>query len=143
MDFTMSRDESGGVATFGATPDRAWSAIWAAYQTLELAPTTVQQQQRLIGRDGLEVNGSRVAGLRVTEVVSCGTSPAGAPLAQTYAVRLSITSTVATAASGATLTTRVLGSATDRAVAGPPGSGGSTGRLETRLARLVSEQLKR
>lgn len=142
-DFSVPRDESGVSTTIAAPVDSVWNALWLAYQDLGITPGTVSTERRILGQEGLEPEGGRLAGLRTALVLTCGTSPTGAPLAQTYRVRASVVSTLAAGAAGETrLTTRLLGTAASREVANTTVSCGSTGRLEAQIASRVRERLR-
>ena len=143
-DVTMKRDESGVVTAIAAPPEQAWNALVATYASLGVPPGTVNVQQRVYGNEALEPKDGKVAGMRTSLVLSCGTSPTGVPLAQSYRVRVSVVSMIAPAEGGSRLTTRVMGTAASREIAGStPVTCGSSGKLEERIATLVADQTRR
>ncbi|HYD53287.1 MAG TPA: hypothetical protein VEA99_11690 [Gemmatimonadaceae bacterium] len=139
-DIAARRDDSGVTSALAMPVERAWTALIAAYGSLDIQPANVDVQRRVYCNQAVEPRSGRVAGLPITQLLNCGFSPTGAPLAQTAQVRLSVVSVVEAAGAGASrLVTRVQGVATSRDGSSTQVTCGSTGRLERRIAEQTGQ----
>ena len=141
-DFALTRDDAGINTTLDLPPYRVWDALGAAYQALGILPTTRDSERRLLGNDNVEPRSGKIGGHRTSLLLNCGTSPTGVPLADSYRVTIQLSSAVSPRGTGSLLTSRVLGSAASREIAGTRINCGSTGKLEESIARLVFEQTR-
>lgn len=125
-----------------APPDRAWSALTAAYADLELPVTLRVDDQRRIGSQGQRFRGA-IGGTRLGLLFSCGASAGGGDAADGYEVTIDLTSTVAPDPDGAGSVVRSLASAFARPVStsGEPVRCVSTGRLERKVAEAAAKRL--
>lgn len=131
---------SGTTARISATPDKVWAVLPTVYQGLGITVGTSLPDYMTIGNSKLELNRT-LGGQPLSNFVSCGYAPTGAPLADSYRVNMAVVTTVAPAAGGgAQLETRVQASATNRAVSGASVNCATTGRLEGLIAERVKNQ---
>lgn len=138
------------IIDFAASADSLWPRAISAYERLGLPLGEVDTRARTLGTSSVRVVG-RLGDTRVGEYVDCGAGPLGARLADTYIVTLrAVTELRAqgdTSAARApvvagqrrftTVRTLVTATAKPNSTQGDPVDCISTGRLETRLVRLI------
>jgi hypothetical protein len=120
-----------------AAPEAAWTALLATYQKMGIPLSSVDAAQRTASAVDLEVR-RRLAGKSLSEYLDCGSNLTGL-IANSYRVRLTVTSTLAPGAQGgSTLQTSVSASATSpQGASSAPVNCATTGRLEAEIAQRV------
>ena len=120
--------------------DSVWTTLPGIYEQLEIEPT-------LVNRGGYHVGNTRfvtrsIDGNRLSRYLRCGSSVGNSDNADTYRVTMSVITSVRVDDDRQTvLQTEVTGSASPRHVSGNAVICTTTGRLERRIAELVSTSL--
>ena len=125
-----------------APPDAVFKAVSAAYSTLKIPVTEVNQANRTIGNAAYRIR-RRIVDVPTMKAVDCG-GDSGMPNAETYQLLLTIrTRVTANDAGGSVVQSTVEGSGRNPTTAGSSDViCTSTGGLEKRIAELVKENLK-
>lgn len=135
------RDVGGTAHQLGATPDQVWGVLPAVYQGLGIAVGTSLPDTKTIGNTKLVLNRS-LAGRPLSDFLSCGDGPTGAPLANNYRVEMALVTVLTPTPNGGTrVETRVGASAANRAVSGATVSCTTTGRLEAMIAERIKNHV--
>lgn len=123
--------------SFVAAPiSKVWDAIPAIYDSLGIAPTTIDAGEHMFGNRGLQIR-RHLGGVLLSRYLDCG-SPQARPSADFYDVNLSVITQLTRVDSA---TTRVL--TTVDAMARPVSFSGeyvrcaTTGEIEARIARRI------
>jgi hypothetical protein len=128
------------VIEFRATPAALWPRVIAAYQAVGIPLGEVDTQAWTLGTNSVRVIG-RLGGTRISDYLDCGPGPLGSRAADTYVVTFRATTELKPATAGTapytTVRSLVAGVAKANATQGDPVDCVSTGRLETRLVRLI------
>jgi hypothetical protein len=131
----------GQTVTLAASRDAVWARVVAAYDALGLPIAYKDDAKYLIGNDQIKARRA-IRGIQLRDAVDCGSDLNG-DKAETYEIRLTISSTVAAAADGtAELTTTV------SSVGRSPNFGGNSdvncptkGAFERAIAKYVRKEL--
>lgn len=115
----------------------AWSALPGVYRQLGLEGQVLDANVRFFGTRRQTVSG-RLAGVRLAEYLDCGQGNGGLPVANTYRVSLSVGTRVEEMGGRAQLRSGLIAEATPQTVSGSEVRCTSTGRLEARIAELLS-----
>lgn len=141
VELVSYRDDRGTHYAVTAPAARVWEVLPEVFQSAGISVATYDQAAHTMGNARLMVRG-RLAGRPVSEFLSCGNGPFGAPLADSYQVEILVLSTLTPTETGTRVETRVGGTARNPSTGGGGSSCSSTGRLEHRLAAEVAERLK-
>lgn len=140
VDLVSYADDRPSSHALQAAPDQVWAILPAVFEQIRIKPETVDPAARLIGNRRIVANG-RIAGARASDFLECGSSVSG-PIADSYQVNLALTTEVVPAeAGGSELRTSMQATASQRGVSSVPVRCATTGRLESRIAALVRQQL--
>lgn len=141
-DVVLADDRSVAVATFAAPPERVWSAVREAYRALGIPEGTSDDASRTYGNTSFTVRRT-LAGERLSRFVRCGEGMGGAPIADTYRIRLSVLSTVHPAPGGASrVETLVQASGQSLQASTSPVKCATSGKLERRIGELIAGHLQ-
>ncbi len=125
---------------FDAPKDRVWKAMLAAHDLLGIPVSAVDENATTI-QYFKQVFDHSIAGKSASTYVDCGAGATG-PRADSYRVRLTINEVVTQALGGkTTLHTTIQASAHSTSVSGSELECSSTGHLEQRIAKMVTEKL--
>lgn len=135
-DVILIRNEGGRVeAEVGAPLLRVWEALGATYEALEIPLETIEPAQGKVASPRFRAR--RIAGERMSHWVDCGGSMTG-PRADSYLVRLTVTTTLRPAGDDATrLLTSVDATARPADVSGNEIHCSSKGTLGEAIAERV------
>jgi hypothetical protein len=122
-----------------ATPAEVWRALPAAYESLGIPISTMDSATGTIGNAGFNVR-RRLGSVPLVRYIDCG-STQGGPSAETYDVRLVVTTVMQSAEAATTLATTVEGMGKPVAFSGEYVRCGSSGALEARIADAVKAKL--
>ena len=143
VDVHLANNRSAAAVTVPAPPARAWEAVRETYTALGIPMGTSDAQKGTYGNQQFVVR-RHLGGTALSRYLQCGQTAAGAPIAETYRITLSVMSAVQPAPGGAShVHTQVGASAQsiEGASSGPvPCS--STGVLETRIAEGVGARVR-
>lgn len=117
--------------------DQAWSGLSAVYGELGLQGDVLDADTRLFGTRRQPASG-RLAGVRLAEYVDCGRGNGGLPVANTYRVHLTVGTRVEPMGERVQLRSAVVAEASPQTVSGPAVRCSTTGRLEARIAELLT-----
>lgn len=132
----LTHDDAAVQTELAAAPDRAYAALPAVYEQLGLPINTAVSDSRTIGVNGAHIR--RVGKERMSQFLTCGQDAAGTPLADSYAITLTVMSRVTpSTTAGSLLSTQVLGSAQPIGTSGGSVTCQSTGQLEARIAKAA------
>jgi hypothetical protein len=126
-----------------STPiDSLWPRLMAAYDRLGLPLGEVDTGARTLGTSSVRVVG-RLGGTPLSEYLDCGPGPLGSRAADSYAVTLRAVTELhpvdsANVSRGTTVRTLLEAKAKANSTQGDPVTCVSTGRLETRVVRLMA-----
>lgn len=125
-----------------ASPDAVFKAVSAAYSTLKIPVTEVNQANRTIGNAAYRIR-RRIGDVPTMKAVDCG-GDSGMPNAETYQLLLTIrTRVIANDAGGSVVQSTVEGSGRNPTTAGSSDViCSSMGALEKRIAELAKENVK-
>lgn len=120
--------------------DRVWAMLPEVFQELGITAGVLDPETHAFGNQG--VNVSRVGGERVEAYVRCGNEGAGPSAANRYRTRLSVVTSLQGAGSRTVVSTLVGGTGTTMEGTSTERIGCvSNGRLEARIAALISQRL--
>jgi hypothetical protein len=123
-----------------ATAADTWRVLPAAFESLSIPLSMIDSTTRVAGNAGFNVR-RRLGSTPMVRLIDCGTTQGG-PSAETYDVRLTITSQVKEAeGGGSSLLTTVEAMAKPVAFSGEYIRCSSTGALEARIADAVKARL--
>jgi hypothetical protein len=117
-----------------APEDRVWSVLPGMLQGFGLAITRVDEARRMLGSQAAIPRGRRILGLRMSDILQCGRTPAGNPAAESYDVTLAVYTDLEPASGTTTIKTLVEGRARDSISNNPAVNCTSTGKLERAIA---------
>lgn len=124
--------------------DRVQLALPVVYESLGIPMTSTQEGEALrFANEGIVVN-RRLGGARVSEYLNCGATPIGTSMADAATVQIRLITMVRGGENGTELRTQMLGTAYSRAGGSGSGAGApcrSTGKLEERIAQMVTERV--
>ena len=129
-----------GATRVTAPIDRVWSVLPAVLDSLGIPVDRLDNATRVIGTDGHRLR-RRLGGVSLSRYLDCGQAQGG-PSAETYEVNLVVLTELQAAEAGATMAITVV-KATARPVnfAGEYSPCSTTGELEARIGRLITELL--
>lgn len=132
--------DAAATASFNVSADSTFNALVEAYRALGIEPSTIDPSARVVGRQGLMLRG-RFQGDRLSSAFDCGNGQLG-PRADDGRIRADVTSRVAAAGAGATVTTTIEASLTlNDGASRDPIRCASNGGLEEKLRRETSLRL--
>jgi hypothetical protein len=139
LDIRLAGVDGAMLHTVDVSPEQAWEALPSVFEALEIPVTHFDSRSRVIGNREFAVRRS-LAGEPLQRFLDCGSSMTG-PLTNAYDVRLSLLVEVLPRGGGVTqIRSSVEAVALSRrGVSGVPVSCGSTGRLERRVAELLTD----
>jgi hypothetical protein len=126
-------------ATFLNPAADVWRVLPAAYEALGIPLSMSDANTLTLGNSGFNVR-RRLGGTPLVRFIDCG-STQGGPSAETYDIRLSVTSVVRPVAGSTTLATTVEAQGKPVAFSGEYVRCGSSGVLEGRIADAVKARL--
>lgn len=132
--------DAAATVSFSVSADSTFNALVEAFRALGIEPSTIDPAGRVVSRQGLMLRG-RFQGDRLSTAFDCGTGQLG-PRADDGRIRADITSRVASAGSGSTVTTAIQASLTPNdGAAHDPIRCASNGGFEEKLRRETSLRL--
>jgi hypothetical protein len=127
-----------------APMERVQVALPAVYESLGIPMTSAKEGEGLrFVNDGIVVN-RRLGGERVSQYLNCGATPIGTSMADASTVQIRLITLVRGGENGTELRTQMVGTAYSRAGGSGSGVGApcrSTGKLEERIAQMVTERV--
>lgn len=132
----LTHDDYATYTDLAVTADRAFAVLAIVYEQLGLKVNTAVTEARTLGVNAARVR--RVGNDPMSRFLSCGSDVTGTPIANSYAVTLTVMSRVTpSGTSGSVLSTQVIGTAQPMAVSGTVVNCQSTGLLEDRIAKTA------
>lgn len=132
----LTHQDAATTTDLAVPADRAFAVLPLVYEQLGLAVNTAVSDTRTVGVSAARLR--RVGKEAMSRFLACGTDVVGTPLADSYAVTLTVLSRVTPGgAAASTLSTQVIGSAQPMSVSGTTVSCQSTGALEDRIAKAL------
>lgn len=125
--------------SLSAAPGQVWRALPAAFQSLSIPVSQADSASLVVGNAGFSVR-RRLGSVPLVRLIDCG-STQGGPSAETYDVRLTVTSQVRASDAGSSLATTVEAMGKPVAFSGEYIRCSSTGVLEARIADAVKAGL--
>lgn len=136
---TVGRDRLAEKKTIAVSTDLVWGVLGGVYERIGIPVTAVDSESMTVGNLGYEAR--RIDGSRMNTYVDCGTN-FGGPLANTYAVTLSVVTTLTKVDERHTeLSTTVDATAMPRTTAGYPVQCTTRQKLEELIVKKVAEVL--
>jgi len=132
---------SSHATTLSAPMADVWRALPAAYESLNIPLSMIDSTTRLVGNSGFNAR-RRLGTIPLVRLIDCGTTQGG-PSAETYDIRLSVTTQLTAGDGGTTISTTVDAQGKPVAFAGEYIRCSSTGVLESRIADAVKSRLPR
>jgi hypothetical protein len=130
-----------GESTVAASLSKVWAAVTAAYDSIGIAPTTVDAADHRFGNRGLQIR-RQLAGVPLSRYVDCGSAQAR-PSADFYDVNLSVLTQLTPIDSTDTkVVTTVDAMARPVSFTGEYIRCATTGALEARISRLLEAATK-
>jgi hypothetical protein len=126
-------------SSFFSTPEAVWDALPAAYESLGVPISAADPATRTLGNTGFNAR-RRLGSVPLVRYLDCGTTQGG-PSAETYDIRIVISSVVRPGEAATTLSTTVEAMGKPVAFSGEYIRCSSTGQLETRIADAVMARL--
>jgi hypothetical protein len=124
-----------------APPDRVFGVLRAVYDSIGIAPTTIDQSRRTIGNPNARIR-RQLKGVQMSRYLDCGKTQSF-PSADTYEVTMSITTSAQPNGSGGTMVSTIIeSSARPITFSGDPVRCLSLSTLEKRIATLASTLVK-
>jgi hypothetical protein len=128
-------------ATILAPVDSVWSVLGSVFLELGVEPQTIDPVQHYLANTSFRVQGT-LGGVSVSQYLDCGTNISG-NVAQLSQISMSLTvQVVRDSVSVSQLKSQVDGYAVQRGLQAQKVHCASTGRLESRIARMVTDELK-
>lgn len=143
VDVYLAPDRTSAEVTVNAPPARVWEAVRDTYTALGIPMGTSDPRAMTYGNQKIVVR-RRLADAPLSRFLNCGHTAAGAPVADTYRVTLSLLTTVHPAPGGASRVTTRLGASAE-SIDGSSSNVvacGSTGVLETRIGEGVQSRAR-
>lgn len=135
----VAHDKIAEKETVAASTDMVWGVLGGVFEQLGIPVTTTDSYTMTVGNGGYEAR--RIDGTRMNAYLDCGTNFNG-PLANHYAVTLSVVTSLAKADGNRTeVSTVVDGSAMPRSNAGHPVQCTTREKLEELIVKKVQEAL--
>ena len=123
-----------------APADRVQAQLPGVYEALGITMSSRQDGGVMVfTNDDITAN-RRFAGERVSEYLNCGQTPMGTSMADASTVQIKMTTLVSGGAEGTELKTQLTGMAYSRTNSGTGAACVSTGRLEQRIAQMLTER---
>lgn len=126
-------------ATVSAPLAEVWRALPAAYESLSIPLSTVDSSTWVVGNSGFNVR-RRLGTVPLVRLIDCGSTQGGSS-AETYDVRLAVTTRATPVEGGTSLATTVEPMAKPAAFSGEYIRCSSTGALESRIADAVKSRV--
>jgi hypothetical protein len=126
-------------STVSAPLAEVWRVLPAAYESLNIPVSTVDTATGVMGNSGFNVR-RRLGTVPLIRLIDCGTTQGG-PSAETYDIRLTVTTRVTAVDGGTRLATTVEPMGKPAAFSGEYIRCSSMGTLESRLADAVKARL--
>ena len=124
------------------TVEEVWRVLPAVYEALEIPTALLDSKAHVISNQGSKLR-QRLGKVPLSRFIECGTTQIG-PNAETYDVQLSVVTRVdPDSPTGSKIATTVEAAAKPVAFSQEYSRCSSKGELETRIAEMVSQQLKR
>lgn len=138
----VGSDNAGSSTRVSASTEQVWAILPEVYRELGIEVGTSDPSSRLLGNQQITAS-RRFAGEPLTNLLRCGTTATGAPIASTYRIRMSVlTNLQPVSATETGVRTVVQATATNNAgVSTDPVACASTGALEERIATEVQARL--
>lgn len=127
-------------STFDAPPDRVWNALQRTYDELGIEVKLLDRQAGTLGNRDFSIV-RQLAGESLSGYLNCGTDAQLGPLANSYRIQLSVLSTIRPVGESTEVETRVTGQGQKIGQSSATVHCSSTGRLESRIARLTRHKL--
>jgi hypothetical protein len=130
------------VTTVPFTVEEVWRVLPVVYESLSIPMALFDAKAHVISNQGTKVRG-RLGKVPLSRYIECGTTQIG-PNSETYDVQLSVVTRVDAAnPQGARISTTVEAAAKPVAFSQEYSRCSSKGELETRIAEMVTAQIKR
>lgn len=138
----VGSDNVGSSTRVSASPEQVWAVLPEVYGEIGIEVGTSDPSSRLLGNQQITAS-RRFAGESLTDLLRCGTTATGAPIASTYRIRMSLlTNLQPVSATETEVRTVVQATATNNAgVSTDPVACASTGALEERIAAAIQARL--
>lgn len=121
------------------TPAQLWPALVRTYQQLGIGVAHVDTSRFVLGNPDLPVR-TQFAGDRLSNLLDCGRTGVGVPIADRYSVTVQIFTQLVPTASGTEVRSVLSGRAVSPTTNDPPVRCNSTGRLEGRIVTTLALQ---
>jgi hypothetical protein len=141
---SLSVSPSSGLSTheFAASVDRVWKIMPAVFDSIAVPVALLDPQTHTIGNRGFKLRG-KLGKVGLARYIDCGTTQIG-PNAESYDITLTVTTTLASTAGGATaMTIDLEASARPLAFAQEPFRCETRGNLENRIKDLTTALVSR
>lgn len=138
MGMSGSAADARSVAIAASVP-AVWRALPAAYESLSIPISVLDSVTHVVGNSGFNVR-RRLGSVPLVRLIDCGTTQGG-PSAETYDIRLSVTTQIKAADAGTTISTTIEPKGKPVAFSGEYINCSSTGVLETRIADAVKSRI--
>jgi hypothetical protein len=121
-------------------PDQVYGALQQVFPELGITVGTVQPESRTLGNTRLILN-RKIGDRPLSQMLECGATGAGTPIADAYRVEMSLITTVLPRGTGSEVQTRLEASAANPSVAGGRVACATTGQLEQLIATRTQVRL--
>jgi hypothetical protein len=128
--------------TLTGTPASHWAQLQAAYRSLGLPLTARDGAALAIASQNAQFSG-RFNNQPMSKFIDCGLAAVGSQRANDYRVWLTVASQLVPSATGTTLRTSVVSKAQDQSSSTSPVQCGTTGELESLIAKQVGSETQR
>jgi hypothetical protein len=135
----MSPSVDARASVISASLVDVWRVLPAAYEAMSIPISTMDSTTRVVGNSGFNLR-RRLGSVPLVRLIDCGTTQGG-PSAETYDIRLIVTTHVAAVEGGTSVSTTVEPMGKPAAFSGEYRTCSSTGVLESRLADAVKSRL--
>lgn len=140
--YRVNNSDGGVVRYVNAAPEEVWKTLLATYNELKLPITKLDAARRTVSSTDARAP-RRIGGKPLHNYLDCGNGISG-PRVDSYDVAYTLVSVVAAAGDSTAVRSSLVAKARTRTgTSGPPVDCATTGRLEKRLAELVSLGLAR
>lgn len=125
--------------TVAGTPEALWPALVRTYVDLGISVAHLDSTRHVIGNPDLPAR-REFAGQRITNLLDCGRTAVGVPIADRYAVTVQVFTQLVRSEGGTEVRSVLTGRAVNPTTNDPPVQCASTGRLEGRIAAGIALQ---